>query len=126
MLVHHKNRFGPCLAELAVGSSDTELVTDITVAGPGRSGPEIRAALAEYAPAELATFEREFHQALTDAAASYDTGPVDQVLTRWWQVAVSRSVQLSEAEEDQLDRVRAGDFTGLLEPAGDGTFRRVG
>ena len=101
-------------------------MTASTFAGPGRSGPEIRAALAEHAPTELATFEREFHQALTDAASSFDTRPLDQVLTRWWQISVTRSVQLSPGEQNQINRARVGDFTGLLEQTSDGTFRQVG
>lgn len=101
-------------------------MTVSTRIGPGRSGPEIRAALAEHAPAELGTFEREFHQALTEAAASFDTSTLDEVLTRWWQIAAIRSIQLSEAEQDQLRRARSGDFSGLLEQTSDGTFRRLG
>lgn len=101
-------------------------MTASTATGPRRSGPEIRTALAEHAPAELGNFEREFHQALTDAAASFDTSNLEEVLTRWWQIAASRSVRLSDAEEDQLRRARSGDFSGLLEQTSDGTFRRIG
>jgi hypothetical protein len=101
-------------------------MTASTLTGPGRSGPEIRPALAENAPSELGTFEREFQQALTEAAASFDTSVVDQVLSRWWRIAATRSVQLSEAEEDQVRRARSGDFTGLLERTSDGSFRRLG
>lgn len=50
---------------------------------------------------------------------------VDRVLTRWWRIAATYSVQLSEAEEDQLRRDRSGDFAGLLEQTGDGSFRRL-
>lgn len=97
-----------------------------TVTGPGRSGPEIRAALAEHAPAELAAFERDFHSALDDVAASFDTRPLEQLLTHWWRIAAARSVQLTEAEQNQIRRAHAGDYSGLYEQARDGTFRRVG
>jgi hypothetical protein len=69
--------------------------------------------------------KREFEEALTAAAARSDTRPLDQVLTRWRQVAASRSVHLSEAEHDHINRARAGDFTDLLDQTGDGTFRRL-
>ena len=100
-------------------------MTTTTRTGPGRSGPEIRAALAEHAPAELVAFERDFQQALSEAAATFDTSTIDRVIDRWWQIAAVRSVELSEAENDQLRRAKAGDFTGLLEQADDGTFRRI-
>ena len=94
-------------------------------AGPRRSGSDIRAALAEHAPADLADFDREFHEALKVAAASYDTVPIEKVLDQWWRVAVLRSTRLSEEEQDQLRRAEAGDVTGLWEQASDGTFRRI-
>jgi hypothetical protein len=102
------------------------MTASTTVTGPGRSGPEIRAALAEHAPAELAAFERDFHAALIDAATSFDTRPLEQVLTRWWPIAAVRSIQLTEAEHDQIRRVQAGDYSGLYEQTNDGTFRRLG
>ena len=97
-----------------------------TVTGPGRSGSEIRAALAEHAPAELAAFEQDFYSALSDAAASFDTRPLEQLLTRWWRVAAARSIQLTEAEQNQIRRAHTGDYSGLYEQASDGTFRRLG
>lgn len=86
------------------------MTASTTVTGPGRSGPEIRAALAEHAPAELVAFEDDFHAALDDAAASFDTRPLEQVLTRWWRIATARSIQLTEAEQDQIRRAHAGDL----------------
>lgn len=94
-------------------------------AGPRRSGTDIRTALAEYAPTELDTFEQEFHAALHVASTSFDTDPISDVLDRWWRLAVVRSIQLSDAEKDQLRRAQAGDFTGLLERTSDGTFQRI-
>ena len=101
-------------------------MTTPTLTGPGRSGPEIRAALAEHAPSEVEAFELEFHQALTGAAATFDTSAIDQVLTRWWRTAVLRSIQLSDVEKDQVRRAKAGNVAGLLEQASDGSFRRLG
>jgi hypothetical protein len=100
-------------------------VTAPLFAGPRRSGPDIRAALAEHAPTELDNFELEFQDALKVAATSYDTVPIEKVLDHWWRVAVLRSITLSEEEQDQLRRAEAGDFTGLWEQASDGTFRRI-
>ena len=57
------------------------MTASTTVTGPGRSGSEIRAALAEHAPAKLAAFEHDFHTALEDAAASFGTRPLEQALT---------------------------------------------
>src|SRR4051794_38926978 len=76
------------LISLALRNGHTGPMTAPTSTGPGRSGPEIRAALAEHAPTQLAEFEREFHQALAGAADSFDTSAVDHVITRWWQIAV--------------------------------------
>lgn len=101
-------------------------MTAFTVTGPGRSGPEIRAVLAEHAPSDVEAFELEFRQALAQAAATFDLSVVDQVLTRWWRTAALRSVQLTKAEEDQVRAAKAGDFTGLLEQTSDGSFRRLG
>jgi hypothetical protein len=117
---------GQSLAAPSDDDSHTGPMTASTFTGPRRSGPEIRAALEAHAPSELATFEREFHAALAEAAASFDTSTVDQVLERWWRIAATRSIQLSEDEEDQVRRARAGDYTGLWEQTSDGSFRRIG
>ena len=113
------------LDPVSTTNSHTESVTASTHTGPRRSGPDIRAALAEHAPSELPVFEREFQLALAQAADSFDTGPLERVITHWWQIAAVRSIHLSEAEEDQLRRAGAGDYTGLLEQTSDGTFRRI-
>ena len=70
-------------------------------------------------------FEREFQKALNIAATSYDTVPIEGVLDQWWRIAVQRSISLTEDEQDQVRRARAGDFTGLWEQASDGSFRRI-
>lgn len=107
-------------------ASHTESMTTTASTQPGRSGSEIRDALSKHSPADVHVFEREFQQALAEVAASYDTRALDDVVDRWWRVAVLRSITLTGAEQDQLDRARAGDFTGLLEQTADGSFRRIG
>lgn len=79
-----------------------------------RSGPAIRAALAEVSPPECAEFEAEFAQALARAGAEFDLAPAEKVLDRWWGIAVIRANPLSEEEQAQVARAKAGDFTGLL------------
>ena len=56
-----------------------------------RSGPAIRAVLAEVSPDECAQFEVEFAQALARAGAEYDLAPAEAVLDRWWGIAVIRA-----------------------------------
>ena len=80
-----------------------------------RSGPAIRAALAETSPSECARFEAELTAALQQASAELDLTPAEQVLDRWWGIAVIRTNPLADAEREQLARARGGDFTGLWE-----------
>jgi hypothetical protein len=80
-----------------------------------RSGPAIRAALAEASPSEYAQFAAELAAALARASAELDLAPADEVLDRWWGVAAIRANPLTEAEREQLARARAGGFTGLWE-----------
>lgn len=79
-----------------------------------RSGPAIRAALAEVSPEECTEFEAEFAQALERAGAEFDLAPAETVLDRWWGIAVIRTNPLSEKEQAQVARANEGDFTGLL------------
>ncbi|MGH3850332.1 MAG: DUF6247 family protein, partial [Pseudonocardiaceae bacterium] len=80
-----------------------------------RSGPAIRAVLAEVSPGECAQFEAEFAEALARAGAELDLAPAEVVLDRWWGIAVVRANPLSGQEQAQLARARAGDFAGLWE-----------
>ena len=80
-----------------------------------RSGPAIRAALAQASPDECAQFETEFAAALDQASAQMDLAPADEVLDRWWGIAAIRVNPLTEAERDQVAPARAGDITGLWE-----------
>lgn len=77
-----------------------------------RSGPAVRAALAEFAPQECAVFEEQFRQALLDAEQRFDLRPAEAVLDRWWGVAAIRANPLSPAEQDLVARARVGDDTG--------------
>jgi hypothetical protein len=79
-----------------------------------RSGPAIRAALAEFAPDECAQFEAEYAQALNRAGAECDLAPAEAVLDYWWGIAGIRANLLSEQKRTQVARAKAGDFTGLL------------
>jgi hypothetical protein len=66
-----------------------------------RSDPAIRAVLDEYSPEEC-------------ASETFDLGPAEAVLNRWWEIAVIRANPLSEAEQVQIARAKVGDFSGLL------------
>lgn len=80
-----------------------------------RSGPAVRAALAEVSPDECAQFEAELASALKQASAELDLTPADEVLDRWRGIAAIRANPLTETEREQLAHARAGDFTGLWE-----------
>ena len=80
-----------------------------------RSGPAIRAALAEASPDDCAQFEAEFAAALDQASAEMDLAPAEEVLDRWWAIAAIWVNPLTEAERDQVARARAGDSRGLWE-----------
>ncbi len=62
-------------------------------------------------------FEADLRQALAHAATSFDLAPAEAVLDRGWGVAVIRANPLTEQEQAQLARAKAGDFRGL--PARD-------
>lgn len=90
-----------------------------------RSGPAIRAALAELAPDECAEFEAELRAALSRAGIDFDLAPVERVLDRWWGIATIRANPLSEAERDQVACARTGDDTGWIVHHEDGTRARL-
>lgn len=79
-----------------------------------RSGPAIRAALAAHAPDECPQFETEFQQATQLAGQTFDLAPLEALLDRWWGIAAIRANPLTEQEQSQVARAKAGDFTGLL------------
>lgn len=77
-----------------------------------RSGPAIRATLAEHAPAERAQFEREFHAALDDAGDTFDASPVDTLIGRWWARAIAL-LNPDPAADAAWQRIQAGDFSDV-------------
>jgi hypothetical protein len=90
-----------------------------------RSGPAIRAALAELSADECTQFGAEFRQALGHAAETFDLAPVDAVLDRWWGIAAIRANPLSEHEQAQVDQAHTGDVTGLLARDEQGNWVRL-
>lgn len=90
--------------------------------GLTRTGPAIRAALAELAPEELPEFEAEFRIALAEADDNFDLDPVQAVITKWWGVAHLRKHPPTEEERAAVARARAGDTTGLLTRTTDGQW----
>lgn len=97
----------------------------VTTTKIDRSGPAIRAALAEFAPTELEQFEAEFNEALARAAQDFDLTAAEAVLDRWWEIAVVRANPLTEKERGHLDRARDGDFRGLWEQDAAGNWTQL-
>lgn len=85
----------------------------VTVVNVERSGPAIHAALAEHAPGEETRFVAEFRKALGRVADELDLAPVSAVLARWHALAAMAANPLTAEECAQLERARAGDFTGF-------------
>lgn len=111
-----------CLGS-GLGRVDTERVTVATKIE--RSGPAIRTVLAELAPDECVQFEVEFQHAIARASETFDLARLDEVLDRWWGIAAIRANPLSEQEQAQVARARAGDFTGLLDRDEHGNWVRL-
>ncbi len=90
-----------------------------------RSGPAIRAALADVAPQILARFEDEFRQAAHVAGEQVDVAPLDDVLNRWWGIAAVHANPINEEEQHALARARAGNFTDFSSMDADGNWQRL-
>jgi hypothetical protein len=92
-----------------------------------RSGPAIRAVLLAYAPERCAQFEAEFPSALALAAENLDLSGPQAVLARWQAVAMMAANPLTDEEREQINRAKAGDFSGLLtwHQDEDGTWVRL-
>lgn len=79
-----------------------------------RSGPAIRAALLAHAPERCVQFEAEFRSALALAAENFDLSGPQAVLAHWQAVAMMAANPLTDEEREQVERAKAGDFSGLL------------
>ncbi|MDQ4009851.1 MAG: DUF6247 family protein [Actinomycetota bacterium] len=91
-----------------------------------RSGPAIRAALLAHAPIEeCAQFEAEFRSALARAAEDLDLSGPQAVLTRWHALVTMAVNPPIDHEREQIERAKAGDFTGLLARDGTGNWVRL-
>ena len=97
----------------------TATVTAVTIE---RSGPAVRAALAQHAPQQCARFESELREALRRAQQDFDLVGVQTVLQRWHALATIAANPLSDHELAHVARARAGDLTGLRERRDDGTW----
>lgn len=87
-------------------------VTAVTIE---RSGPAIRAALAEYAPADEPRFATELRAALARAGDDLDLAGPQAVLARWHALAAMAANPLTAQERAQVQRAKDGDFTGFSE-----------
>jgi hypothetical protein len=79
-----------------------------------RSGPAIRAALLAHAPERCLQFEAEFRSALELATQNLDLSGPQAVLAHWQAVAMMAANQLTDEEREQIERAKAGEFSGLL------------
>lgn len=90
-----------------------------------RSGPEIRAVLAELSPDELPEFEAEFRIALAEADEDFDLDRVLAVIYRWRARAYMRLHPPTPEELAMLERVRNGDFSGLWTRTAEGDWEQL-
>lgn len=88
-------------------------MTTVTTTKVERSGPAIRAALAEHSPQKCRQFEVDVRDALAHASADLNLARVDAVLTHWHARATIVANPLTAEEQASIERARAGDFTGL-------------
>ncbi len=85
-----------------------------TITAVQRSGPAIRAALAEHGVSgQLERFENEMRAALTRSVDELDLVGVDAVLGRWHALATMAANPLTDDEQAQVARAKAGDLAGL-------------
>lgn len=92
----------------------TRSMATVTAAAIQRSGPAIRAALAEHGVSgQLERFEGEMRAALTRAADELDLVGVDAVLGRWHALATMAANPLTDDEQAQVARAKVGDVAGL-------------
>lgn len=116
-VAHRGSAKGAILATWPHGHMATVTATAIE-----RSGPATRCVLAERAPAERERFENELRGALARAAKELDLADVDAVLTRWHALATMAANPLTDKEQAQVERAKAGDFTGCYARDGHGNW----
>ena len=91
-----------------------------------RSGPAIRAALLAYAPAEeCAQFEAEFLSALATAKKSFDLSKPQAVLAHWHALATMAANPPTDEECEQIERAKAGNYSGLSTTDENGNWVRL-
>jgi Family of unknown function (DUF6247) len=79
-----------------------------------RTGPAVRAALLKYSSAEeCAQFEAEMRSALARAAEDLDLSRPLEVLAHWHALATADANPFTDEEREQIERMEAGDYTGL-------------
>jgi hypothetical protein len=113
--------------ELGVGRRRPRLtrLDDDTPTIIERSGPAIQAALVAHAPERWAQFEAELRSALAQAAEDLDLSGPQAVLTRWHAVATMAANPLTDDEREQIERAKAGDYTGLRALDENGNWVRL-
>lgn len=101
------------------------VMATVTAVAVQRSGPAIRAALTEHAPEDCGRFEAELRAALAGAVGDLDLSTVEAVLVRWHALATMAVNPLAPEERAQLQRAKAGDFTGLYSRDESGNWVRL-
>ncbi|GAA4008086.1 hypothetical protein GCM10022247_32860 [Allokutzneria multivorans] len=80
------------------------------------SAVAVRAALATYDRDRLADFEAEFHIAMAEADDDFDLGRVDDVVQRWFAVALmAANPEYVAAIDDDQRRIDEGDTSLIVE-----------
>ncbi|MGH3767008.1 MAG: DUF6247 family protein [Pseudonocardiaceae bacterium] len=79
-----------------------------------RTGPAVRAAFIAYSSAEeCVQFEAELRSALARAAEDLDLAGPQEVLAHWHALATADANPFTDEEREQIERMSAGDYTGL-------------
>ena len=87
-----------------------------------RTGLAIRAALATHSPSDEPQFVAELRAALIDAGQNLDLAGPQAVFCRWHARALMAVNPLSADDHTQIERAKAGDFTGFSVRHDDGTW----
>jgi len=91
-----------------------------------RTGPAVRAALLVYASAEeCAQFEAELRSALARAAEDLDLSGPQEVLAHWHALVTMDANPFTDEERELIERMKAGDYTGLRTQDEHGNWVRL-